>query len=109
MEEVEGESMRAALITLLSLLLIAVAQAEVDELDKTISETPEAKTPTKSSGNVLDFEAEVIEGQRKAPQLFLQMQIETVNLDSVVYLRKNFNDFHSLEKDRKPVYRQPLR
>lgn len=57
-------------------------------------------------GKILDFEAEVIEGQRKAPQLFLQMDVGTPDLDSVMYLRQNFNDFHAVEKNRKPLYRR---
>lgn len=58
------------------------------------------------SGKVLDFETEVIEGQRKAPQLFLQMDVGTPDLDAVMYLRGNFNDFHAVEKNRKPLYRR---
>lgn len=57
-------------------------------------------------GKVLDFETEVIEGQRKAPQLFLQMDVGTPDLDAVMYLRGNFNDFHAVERNRKPLYRR---
>ena len=60
-----------------------------------------ATGPTK----VLDFEAEVIEGERKTPNLFLQLEAETPNLDTVLFQRENFNDFHLLEKARKPRYR----
>lgn len=55
---------------------------------------------------ILDFEAEVIEGQRKSPQLFLQMDVAAPDLDTVMYLRQNFNDFQSVEKNRKPLYRR---
>lgn len=57
-------------------------------------------------GKILDFETEVIEGQRKAPQLFLQMDVGTPDLDAVMYLRGNFNDFHVVERNRKPLYRR---
>ncbi|MBX3018384.1 MAG: hypothetical protein KF767_10870 [Bdellovibrionaceae bacterium] len=59
-----------------------------------------------NAGKVLDFETEVIEGQRKAPQLFLQMDVGTPDLDAVMYLRGNFNDFHAVERNRKPLYRR---
>lgn len=74
---------------------VAFAQEEVE-----ITETGA------NSGKVLDFETEVIEGQRKAPQLFLQMDVGTPDLDAVMYLRSNFNDFHAVERNRKPLYRR---
>ena len=55
---------------------------------------------------VLDFEADVIEGERKTPNLFLQLEVDTPNLDTLLYQRSNFNDFHDLEKDRRPIYRK---
>lgn len=64
---------------------------------------PETKAPHK---NVLDFDSEVIEGERKTPDLFLQIQSETTSLDSVLFQRTNFNDFHDLEKKRRPIYRR---
>lgn len=54
---------------------------------------------TTGSGNVLDFEGEVIEGERRRPDLFLQMSIDNVKFDSLIYQRDDFNDY--LEVDRK--------
>lgn len=65
--------------------------------------------PAAAEEKVLDFEAEVIEGQRKAPQLFIQMDMGTPDLDAVMYQRNNFNDFHAVEKNRKPRYRRAVR
>ena len=48
---------------------------------------------------VLDFEGEVIEGERKRPDLFLQLSSKDLNSDSLLFIRKNFNDF--LEVDHK--------
>ncbi|MFZ4405119.1 MAG: hypothetical protein ACOYOK_13530 [Pseudobdellovibrionaceae bacterium] len=57
------------------------------------------KTPQPKSSQVLDFEGEVIEGERKKADLFLQISAEQIKFDSVLFLRENFNDY--LEVDRK--------
>ncbi len=61
-----------------------------------------AQTPPKSQ--TLDFEGEVIEGEAMRPDLFLQISTPDVNLDSIVYMRKDFNDFHKFDKNQKPKY-----
>ncbi len=76
-------------------------EIELEAIQKDL--TPKSQANPK----VLDFEADVIEGERKLPSLFLQMEIETPNLDAVIYRRKNFNEFHVLEVDRKPLYKKP--
>ncbi|MBK7961148.1 MAG: hypothetical protein IPK04_08010 [Bdellovibrionales bacterium] len=53
---------------------------------------------------VLDFEGEVIEGESIRPDLFLQILTPDVNLDSIVYLRKDFNDFQRFDRNQKPRY-----
>lgn len=50
-------------------------------------------------GAILDFEGEVIEGERRRPDLFLQISIDNVKFDSLIYNRDDFNDY--LEVDRK--------
>lgn len=64
--------------------------------DKAKSVTPAKKS---GPGNVLDFEGEVIEGERRRPDLFLQMSIDNVKFDSLIYQRDDFNDY--LDVDRK--------
>lgn len=59
----------------------------------------------KSNPELLDFDADVIEGEREAPALFVQMDIQTPKMDTLVFQRNNFNDFHLVEKNRKPWYR----
>lgn len=54
-----------------------------------------------------DFEAELIEGQSKAPDLFRQTNTDTLSVDSVIYLRENFNDFHSRDSKRRPNFADP--
>ncbi len=60
---------------------------------------------TQKTANVLDFEDDVIEGERAAPSLFVQMDIQAPKMDSLMFQRKNFNDFHNIDKFRKPKYR----
>ncbi len=64
-------------------------------------EKSKAAAASKKSGpgNVLDFEGEVIEGERRRPDLFLQMSIDNVKFDSLIYQRDDFNDY--LDVDRK--------
>ncbi len=58
---------------------------------------------------VLNFEANVIEGERLNPDLFTQMEVETPDLDTLIYIRKNFNDFHKVERNRRPKFQRPRR
>lgn len=53
---------------------------------------------------VLDFELDVIEGESMRPDLFLQISAPDLNLDAIAYMRKDFNDFHRLEKNRRPKF-----
>ncbi len=57
--------------------------------------------------DVLDFEAEVIEGEKKAPELFLQLDTENTELGAVLYDRKTFNDFHANDRNRRPRLSSP--
>ena len=56
---------------------------------------------------VMDFEGDLIEGERKAPELFLQLDTETADLGAVLYDRKNFNDFHAVDRNRRPRLSSP--
>lgn len=57
------------------------------------------------SSNILDFDADVIEGERSGPSIMVQMDLQAPNLDTLVFQRKNFNDFHAIDMKRKPKYR----
>ena len=58
-----------------------------------------AEVWAKEKTNVLDFEADVIEGEKRKPDLFLQMEGDVGSLDAILYSREDFNDYH--ESDRK--------
>ena len=68
-----------------------------------------AEKPTAPSATtkppVINFEAELIEGKRKNPDLFLQTSGGLAQIDGVIYLRQNFNDYHALDRKRRPRLR----
>ncbi|MBU6375281.1 MAG: hypothetical protein KGQ59_04745 [Bdellovibrionales bacterium] len=59
--------------------------------------------------NVLNFEADVIEGEKRRPDLFIQMESTPESLDSILYSRKDFNDFHEMDRKWRPKVRKPGR
>lgn len=103
--------------SILALLILfagaALADDDAASADKDAENQPaptadatHAKVGEKNKPGVLDFEAELIEGERKSPDLFLQLQSGTPNLDAILFQRTNFNDFHNVEKKRRPLYRR---
>lgn len=90
-------------------ILLATFSLQVLADDAVVTPAPSAKTRTKKAGSpaVLDFEADVIEGERKTPSLFLQLETETTDIDALLFQRNSFNDQQDLEKDRRPMYRKP--
>ena len=68
------------------------------------SATAFAQTP---KPDVFDFESDVIEGQKKAPELFLQLEMESTDLSAVLYDRKNFNDFSAVDLKRRSLLSKP--
>ncbi len=58
------------------------------------------------STNILDFEADVIEGEKRKPDIFLQMEGSTNNLDAILYSREDFNDYHELDRRWRPRFRK---
>ena len=49
----------------------------------------------------LDFEGEVIEGEAMRPMLYLQIESPDLDLNNIMYQRKDFNDFHRIDKVRR--------
>lgn len=54
---------------------------------------------------VLNFDADVIEGEKGGPSIMVQMDLQAPTMDTLVFKRKNFNDFHAIDRKRKPKYR----
>lgn len=51
---------------------------------------------------VLDFEGDVIEGEKKGADLLLQTDTSQLSMNAVLYLREDFNDFHSIDRKKRP-------
>lgn len=49
----------------------------------------------------LDFEGEVIEGEAMRPMLYLQIESPDLDLNNIMYQRRDFNDFHRIDKVRR--------
>ena len=94
--------------TCLSLLLIASLEgggALAAEAPKSASAAAPAASPAASNdASVIDFEADVIEGERLRPEIFVQMGSKEQEMSPVLYLRKHFNDFHFSDRKWRPGY-----
>ena len=77
----------------------AESAAPKEKSDLSLGKKSTAARKQAPRDHVLDFEGEVIEGERRRPDLFLQMSIDNVKFDSLIYNRDDFNDY--LEVDRK--------
>lgn len=73
--------------------------SSADQMKTTTKPDLSLKKTKDNVGAILDFEGEVIEGERRRPDLFLQISIDNVKFDSLIYNRDDFNDY--LEVDRK--------
>lgn len=86
----------------------AKAMKELEQLERESDGSSEVSGARKNQvTTVLDFEAEIIEGERKMPSIFFQMEIDTPSLDAVMFRRKTFNDFHQMDLERRPAYKRP--
>jgi hypothetical protein len=108
----------AILFSLLMCLLICLMTGEVRAQTHAPSRQPAKATskqlqkqehqqnsaPSNGRGQVLDFEGEVIEGERKRPDLFLQISTKDLSFDSLLYLRNNFNDYLEVDKTGRNRY-----
>jgi hypothetical protein len=72
--------------------------------------SPAAKSPQAPAGraapNVLNFDADVIEGEKANPDLFIQLGTQQPSLESIMYGRKDFNEFQKYENRWRPIYRE---
>ena len=51
---------------------------------------------------LMDFEGDTIEGKRKAPDLFLLTENQKLTPDAILFLRKDFNEFHEKDSKQRP-------
>lgn len=57
--------------------------------------------------NVLDFEGDVVEGERKSPDIFIQLEEDKPRVQGVYFKRADFNDFHRVDHMRRPLVQIP--
>jgi len=66
-------------------------------------------SPFAFSEEVIDFESDIIEGDKKAPDFFLQMESDVGEFTPILYDRKDFNDFHRQDLKSRPMLKnQPI-
>lgn len=94
-------------LLLVSEVSMAGANSGANNQASATKEMPKTSGTAKQP-NILDFDADVIEGERTGPSLLVQMDLQAPNLDMLVFERKNFNDFHGIDMKRKPKYRGRL-
>ncbi len=53
---------------------------------------------------VIDFEADLIQGEAQRPDLMTQFGDKPMEIDSLLYLRRDFNDLHQGDASRRPSF-----
>jgi hypothetical protein len=89
----EGDEMRQLKSFLVIGLLLSSFLANAQKEVKKDAKDNKMKT--------LDFEGEVIEGEAMRPMLYLQIESPDLDLNNIMYQRKDFNDFHRIDKVRR--------
>lgn len=85
------------MIRALFVVLLMVSSVSFSQEGKDAAETKEVKGKMKT----LDFEGEVIEGEAMRPMLYLQIESPDLDLNNIIYQRRDFNDFHKIDKVRR--------
>lgn len=63
-----------------------------------------AQTENTNVSETQNMDAEVIEGEHKKPELYLDLKSSEVKFDDVIYNRSDFNDFFKTEKSNHPIF-----
>lgn len=61
-----------------------------------------SRKESNSGTKVLDFEADVIEGDKVRPDLFLDLKTDDLIIDDLLYMRNNFDDYYKIDTVKKP-------
>jgi len=59
------------------------------------------------NAKLLNFQDDFVRGRSLSPDMLLQMAQAPRSLDSVIYFRKDFNDFHQLDLKSRPQFFAP--
>ncbi len=63
-----------------------------------------AQKKSKAPDAVIDFEADLIQGESQRPDLMTQFGDRPMEIDSILYLRRDFNDLHQGDASRRPSF-----
>ena len=91
-------------ILFIFLFVTSVQAQQEDSINPAAVKALAPKTAKAPRENLLDFEAEVIEGEKKRPELFLDIKAGDGNVGSGLYLRPNYDDFFAVDKKRRPRF-----
>jgi hypothetical protein len=56
---------------------------------------------------ILNFQDDFVRGRSLSPDMLLQLAQSPRSLDSVIYFRKDFNDFHQVDMKLRPKFFAP--
>lgn len=56
---------------------------------------------------ILNFETDFVRGRALSPAFLLQLGQAPKDLDTIVYLRRDFNDFHRVDRKTRPKFYSP--
>lgn len=86
------------------IFFISVFSYSEDDPRNAPNKQPTNNTDSKQNAAVIDFEGDIIEGERKRPYIFIQTGGDASSLDSMLFFRNDFNDFHESDKKRRPSF-----
>lgn len=100
---------RQTLFILFIALSLRVSAQDKEAAEAVPKPTLKIQVPAKAmkqpkGENLLDFEAEIIEGEKKRPELFLDIKAGDGNVGSGLYMRPNYDDFFVVDKKRRPRF-----
>lgn len=94
---------------------VALAADDKTRLEAVPTEAPQANVPEKGKtqtlnfdadtieGSKMEFQGDIIEGNRKTPSVFLELGSREVSLESLIFRRTNFNDYQEVENTKQKI------
>jgi len=86
---------KTIIFSLLSLVMLSTQNLHAQESEK--------------KAKVLDFDDDLIKGEDERPDLLSLIGNKKIGINSIIYLRKNFNDFHKYDKKKKLFFNSPIK
>lgn len=58
----------------------------------------------KDKSAILDFEVDLIQAESQTPRMFVEIKEAEMDLEAILFLREDFNDFFQVDWKRHPRY-----